>query len=362
MSISPLSVETSVLDRLLDPGDPALRTRVLADLLGRPKDDPDLLDARGRIPEQPWISTTLKATNPGGGWGPNLTKGYRGTIWALYHLSELGAPSTLGPIEEGVSLVLGEAKAVRQIRGRRAEMFDGNPDGVFWEFPTACFTARAATALVRFGQLSHPVTRGALASCEALFHPEEGFRCFVMDDSLLPACFMAVPAVLKVLLAVPPLQRSPQQERRIGELARLLKKRRLFRYVAKDRRAWREWADTVSAAERREESPKWLAAGRAEPREEKAGWLRFSFPHGYNSDLLEVLLLLGEAGVERDETICEGLELVLSKKCRDGMWEMVGGLNGKMHAKLDRKGASSPWITYRALLAFKRFGLFSANG
>jgi hypothetical protein len=67
--------------------------------------------------------------------------------------------------------------------------------------------------------------------------------------------------------------------------------------------------------------------------------------------------LLGEAGTPRDDAVDAALEIVRSKRGQDGMWKMVGGLNGKMHADLDRKGAPSPWVTYRALLAFKRFGL-----
>jgi hypothetical protein len=66
---------------------------------------------------------------------------------------------------------------------------------------------------------------------------------------------------------------------------------------------------------------------------------------------------VGEADPRRDESIDSALEILLSKRGRDGMWKMVGGLNGKMHAKLDQKGKSSPWIKYRALLALKRFGL-----
>ena len=84
--------------------------------------------------------------------------------------------------------------------------------------------------------------------------------------------------------------------------------------------------------------------------------MRFSFPLSYNSDLLEVLLLVGEANGCRDEVVESGLEILRSKRGVDGMWKLVGGLNGKMHANLDRKGKPSPWITYRALLAFKRFG------
>ena len=74
------------------------------------------------------------------------------------------------------------------------------------------------------------------------------------------------------------------------------------------------------------------------------------------SDLLEVLLLLGEADGRRDETVDAGLEILRAKRGADGMWKMIGGLNGKMHADLDRKARPSPWITFRALLAFKRFG------
>jgi hypothetical protein len=42
------------------------------------------------------------------------------------------------------------------------------------------------------------------------------------------------------------------------------------------------------------------------------------------------------------------------------MWTTAGGLHGKMHADLDRAGAASPWVTYRALLACRRFGVLQA--
>ncbi|MFC1659875.1 hypothetical protein ACFL3S_00235 [Gemmatimonadota bacterium] len=357
MSLEPLELEPDLLDRLTDPADPALRARVLADLLDRAVDDPELLEAHSRIQEQPWIGATIAAQHGDGSWGRGLCSGYDGTIWVLYHLSEVGAPPDLDPIQMGLDTLLAAAKSVSGLRGRRALIFEGCPNGVYWEFPTACFTAHAATALIRFGRLSHGVTQAALGSCRALFDSEEGFHCFVMDDSLLPACFMAVPAVLKAFLSIPEPERSAEDRDVTVRMVRLLRKRHLYRYVAKDNRAWREWGDKATARQRREESPKWLAAGRADPRREKAGWLRFSFPHSYNSDLLDVVLLLGEAGADFDEVVEDGLRIILSKRGTDGMWRMVGGLNGKMHSDLDRKGEPSPWITYRALLAFKHFGL-----
>ncbi len=266
-------------------------------------------------------------------------------------------PPDLEPVQKGVQHLLTVARSTGDLRGVRARHFEGCSDGVYWHYPVACLAAHPATVLTRFGYLEHEVTRAALHTCRHLFDPSEGFSCMVIDDSLQPACFMTVPKVLKAFLAVPPAARTAQDRRLIEQMVRLLKRFRLDRYVARDSRAWLEWAHEATAEQRREAKPKWLAAGRAEPRHRKPGWMRFSFPHSYNSDLLEVVLLIGEARASYDEVIEEGLQLILSKRGKDGMWRMVGGLNGKMHADLDRKGAPSPWITYRALLAFKRFGL-----
>ncbi|MBT8395956.1 MAG: hypothetical protein HKO65_14950 [Gemmatimonadetes bacterium] len=355
--MNPLRVEAELLNRLADPADPALRPKVLTDLMDRGEDDPGVVAARDSVADRGWVKATLDAHHGDGTWGPSFSHGYRGTSWVLYHLSELGAPADVDGIQKGMEVLKAVAKSIEALRGRRALLFQGCTDGFYWTFPTACFSSRAATALIRYGHSSHPVTQGALSVCRTLFDPEEGFDCFVMDDSLLPSCFMSVPSVLKAFLAIPHEDRSDRDREFIEQMVRLVKKRHLYRYVAKDSREWQAWGNKATAQQRREESPIWLAAGRADPRREKVGWLRFGFPHHYNSDLLEVVLLLGEAGTAFDEVIEEGLGIILSKRGKDGMWKMAGGLNGKMHADLDEKGAPSPWITYRALLAFKRFGL-----
>jgi hypothetical protein len=148
----------------------------------------------------------------------------------------------------------------------------------------------------------------------------------------------------------------------IRDMVKILKKFRLYEYVARDSSEWHAWAHQATADQRREAKPRWIAQGRVDPRRPKQGWSRFSFPHSYNSDLLEVLLLLGAAGARRDKIIDAGLDIVRAKRGEDGMWKMVGGLNGKMHADIDRKGKPSPWITYRALLAFKQFGGLEIQG
>jgi hypothetical protein len=265
-------------------------------------------------------------------------------------------------IQAGVQRLLATARPITELKGARAGLFQELQDGVYWKLPIACLTAHMALVLIRAGHPDHPVTRKALNLCRHRFQPESGFGCFVLDDSLLPACVMTVPKVLKAFLALPQDARSSEDQKLIRDMALVLERFHLFRYVPEASGKWRDLVKKVPTEERRSEKTKWIDTGRLEPRREKDGWRKFSFPHSYNSDLLEVLLVLGETGVERDSVIEEGLDILMEKKGPDGMWKMVGGLNGKMHAKLDAKGKPSPWITYRALLALKRFGMLRVPG
>jgi hypothetical protein len=357
-----IDLEAPVLEWLLDPGDPALRARVLVDLLDRPPEDVAVLEAKRRIPEQEWVRATLAAHNGDGTWGRGFYHKYDGTSWVLLHLSEIGASMDLPGIQAGVDRLIRTARPIDKLKGARATPFRDLHDAVYWQLPIACLNAHMALVLTRAGLAGHAVTRAALNLCRHRLEPGHGFGCFVVDDSLLPACVMVVPKVLKAFLALPPAVRTAADRSLIDEMTGTLRKFHLYRYVPEQTGAWRAWAGTARAGERMEEKRRWIAAGRLEPRKEKEGWLRFSFPHSYNSDLLEVLLLLGEAGVERDAVIDEGLNALLARRGRDGTWKLVGGLNGKMHADLDRRGRPSAWITYRALLALKRFGALRIPG
>lgn len=91
----------------------------------------------------------------------------------------------------------------------------------------------------------------------------------------------------------------------------------------------------------------------------KPGWLRFGFPGSYNPDLLEAMLALVEHGAAPDPAFDEALDVIESKRGRDGRWRMERSLNGKMWADVERKGAPSKWITLRALAVLRHFGRIS---
>ncbi len=69
-----------------------------------------------------------------------------------------------------------------------------------------------ALVLIRAAWADHPVTRSTLNACRYRFEPVWGLRCFVVNDSLLPVCIMAVPMAVKAFLALPAEFRSREDE------------------------------------------------------------------------------------------------------------------------------------------------------
>ena len=106
---------------------------------------------------------------------------------------------------------------------------------------------------------------------------------------------MTVPKILKAFLALPEKCRTAQDKALIANMVRVLRKFRLHEYVPRDSKEWGRWVHKATASAKQEAKERWIADGRLEPRRPKEGWSRFSFPLNYNSDLLEVLLLVGKA-------------------------------------------------------------------
>ena len=52
------------------------------------------------------------------------------------------------------------------------------------------------------------------------------------------------------------------------------------------------------------------------------GWTQFSFPTGWHYDVLRGLDYLRRAGVEPDERLAEGIDLVARKRDVDGKWPL----------------------------------------
>src|SRR3989337_4309416 len=86
---------------LLEDSDPAVRHVALRQLLDRPEDDPEVGRARAAAMAADPIAAILAAQHPAGYWekpGPGYATKYRGTVWQVIFLHQLGAH----PAGEGV--------------------------------------------------------------------------------------------------------------------------------------------------------------------------------------------------------------------------------------------------------------------
>lgn len=92
--------------------------------------------------------------------------------------------------------------------------------------------------------------------------------------------------------------------------------------------------------------------------------LRLSFPPRWRHDVLRALDYFRSAGAPTDERLADALEVVVSKRRRDGRWPLQQRYPGRTWFEMERPGQASRWNTLRALrvLDWWRLGQVSSGG
>lgn len=323
-------------DWLLDPSDPSVRLWALQDLDGRKRDDPDVLEAQGRVMISPPVEAILAAQQPGGWWGGErdmyLPK-YTATTHSLLILAELGAQKTPA-IKRGIEHMFRFQRASGHFlinlpateKGRASVVKDG-----------CCIDGNILHYLIHFGYLDDPRTQ-RLLDFNVGYHDDEnaGWRCrsYPIDPAaVFPRnCYMGAAKMLRALSMIPPQERRREIRSIIGREVENILENGVYRYLR---------------------NPDGT-------RKDKAGWKRFGFPLFYQSDALEVLDTLTRLGVH-DDRMQPAVDLVLNTQQPDGKWLLNNTFNGKMWADIEEKGKPSKWITLRALRTLRRLGYDNTN-
>jgi hypothetical protein len=258
------------------------------------------------------------------------TAKYKGTVWQLVILAELGANGKDERVKRACEFILEHSQdhesggfsvnaSAKTGGGRRTEVIP-------------CLTGNMIWSLIRLGYLEEPQVKRGIKWITTYQRFDDGIEAppkgWPYDRFGIcwgkHTCHMGVVKALKALAEIPPNKRS----RDVTETIEKGMEHMLKHHIHKR-------SHDLS-------------------RVSKPGWLRFGFPLMYQTDVLEILGILTKLGY-KDKRMQEVVDLVISKQDSQGKWKLESTFNGRFQANIEQKGKPSKWITLNALRALKRF-------
>jgi hypothetical protein len=320
-----------VLSWLLEEENPSVRYFALRWLEGAEDEDRRTRAARKGIMARGLVPEILEHQNPDGSWGePDefYTDKYGGTVWQLLILAEVGVDGRDHRVRTACEFVLAASqdRASGGFSVQRSARLGGGRPGLV----VPCLTGNVVWALTRLGMGADERVKAGLAwiATHQRFDDGDRFNRGAPVTAASPydrlvtcfgkhSCHMGAAKALKALAAAPAAERSGAMRDAIG---------RGIEYFLLHRIHMRSHDPGTTA---------------------RPGWLRFGFPLMYQTDVLELLLLMAELGV-RDPRLDPALDEVRRRMGADGTWTMASSFNGKMLVDVEEKGKPSKWITLRA--------------
>lgn len=325
---------TAVLDGdplpwLLSEEAPAVRASALRLLLDLPGDAPEVHQARQAAMAAHPIAEILAAqhpegywTKPGSGYGPK----YRGTVWSLIFLDQMGADPDNPQVRAACEYVLAHCSTDSGGFGLSAALA-AKP------LPSTaahCLQGNLLRALIGFGCMDDDrvqlaidwAARAATGEGGIRYYKSAtsgpGFACAVNDG--LPCAWGAVKEML-ALARVPAPLRTPLIQAAVEAGVELLLSR-----------------DPAVA-----DYP--MGYGNTKP---NSSWFKLGFPIGYVTDVLQNLQAMCELGYGGDPRLGAALRWLLSKQDAQGRWKNGYAYNGKTWSDVEQQGQPSRWVTLRA--------------
>ncbi len=319
-----------------DPDQPAIRFYTLRDLQGVEPDDTEVSQARAAVMNSGPVPRILAAQSPEGYWvkpGPGYGPKYRGTVWQVTFLAQLGADGSDPRVQAGCEYVLSHNSA-----SNGALSVNATPSAFIH-----CMAGNLGAALIDLARLddrrlqyalewqARAITGEGVASSETRDTDRRYYKSGTTGPLFacaanggLPCAWGAVKAML-ALIRVPVSHRTETMTAAIGQGVDFL-----LSHDPAD-------ADYPYAYGNRPNS----------------SWFKFGYPIGYITDVLQNLEVLAALGRAQDARLARALELVESKQDDQGRWRMEYSYNGKTWADIEAKGQPSKWVTLRALRVLK---------
>ncbi len=326
----------NALSWLLDPSDPGVRYIALRDLMDLPTDNAELIAAQELAHKKGEISLVLEKMDEAGFWvkaGPGYSPKYRGTVWAVIILAQLGASIAVDKRIEDACLHLFE----NALTDNGQFSISGTPSGT-----ADCLQGNLCAAMLDLGftddsrlekafeWMARSVTGEGVAPISdkkarvRYYSGKYGPNFLCGANNKLPCSWGAV----KVMLAfgkLPQEKRTPLIERAIKMGADFL-----LGVDPAESTYPTGWSDKPSR-----------------------NWWKFGFPVFYITDLLQNVEALIRTGYGNDPRLKNALGLIHEKQDKDGRWLLEYDYTGKTWVDFGKKKEPNKWVTLRAAWALK---------
>jgi hypothetical protein len=323
--------DLKTINWLLEKKNPSVRYFTLTQLLGKKKNEAEVLSAKSAIMDSGIVPEILSKQDEAGFWiapGRFYTAKYSGTVWQLMILAELGADKENGQIKKGCDFILNHSQD-RESYGFAHRSGAKNEGGLHSEV-IPCLTGNMVWSLIKLGYTDDSRVLGGVDWICRYQRADDGIdqkpAGWPYDRYQIcwgkHSCHMGVVKSLKALSALPAEKRSKVVNDKIEELVEYI----LLHHIHKQ-------SHNLTKVSR-------------------PGWLKLGFPLMYQTDILEILDILTDLGYS-DKRMDEAIQVVRNKQNSDGRWVMENSYNGRMQVNIETKGEPSKWITCKALKVLK---------
>lgn len=289
-------------DWLLEEENPSVRYLTLTGILDAPADSPKAKRARKAIAEWDLVRHALALQAPRGYWGDNIDKPYGSQRTSGYFtlLADLGFERD-EHIERAAEYLFQHSQSARDsgfsLHAKERSIY--------------CLTGPIVRSLLRFGYLGDSRLESAIDNLVRTANEPGALDCY--QNSKMP-CQWGMVKMLSAFAEMPESKRSPEVKVSVGKLADDLL----------------SYPFDLEGSEKR--------------------WLSFGFPYQYQSDLLDMLMVLAKLGYGQDPRFRRYAEIVLSMQDERGRWAKRAG--GRI-IDAGKNGQPNKWITLNALRMLK---------
>jgi hypothetical protein len=298
-----------------------------------PKTDPEVRKTKELIMKIGTVPKIMEKQDKNGYWDvPEkfYRAKYKGTVWQLIILAELGADAKNKNIKKACEFII----KYSQDNDSGGFSYDTSirSGGGNHSCVVPCLTGNMVWSLIKLGLLKDPRVQKGINYITKYQRFDDGIQnvpkewpydrykmCFGKHT-----CHMGAMKALKALAEIPVNERTKP----VKDMLKTAVEYVLIHHV------YKRSHDLTRIA--------------------KPGWTEFGFPLMYQTDVVELLGILTKLGI-KDNRMQEAIDLVVSKQDNRGRWLLENTFNGKFQTSIERKDKPSKWITLKALEVLKRF-------